>query len=240
MRVAFDLFRGDATEEDLAQLATKSGTPGEFYALLYLGLYAEARKEMDKARNCTYMSQRLCRYIYTLFSHQILIYPTYKYHCLQISRQVSLHLMARQGVTTWLSLHESIWKWEGGRKGKPHRNKRKNKKMSRESKRKKQVQKQVNDGDDLYLCYSSLVFTFTSLLSLLLSMLLPLAAAVLSPAWYPQQPAARAGQRHISLSPPPARRQRPSSSSSPSVAWTHAALGVLRETFVELYKLVGK
>lgn len=54
MRVAFDLFKGSATEEDLAQLATKSGTPGEFYALLYLGLYAEARKDTDKARNCTY------------------------------------------------------------------------------------------------------------------------------------------------------------------------------------------
>lgn len=48
---AYDLFKGTATEEDLAHEATPS-TPAEFYALMYLGLYAEARKETDKARAC--------------------------------------------------------------------------------------------------------------------------------------------------------------------------------------------
>ena len=43
MRVAYDLFRGDASEEDLAKQALPS-TPAEFYALLYLGLYAEAKQ----------------------------------------------------------------------------------------------------------------------------------------------------------------------------------------------------
>jgi hypothetical protein len=52
MRVAYDLFRGSATEADLAMEATPA-TPSEFYANLYLALYAEARKEGDKARTCT-------------------------------------------------------------------------------------------------------------------------------------------------------------------------------------------
>lgn len=55
MRVAYDLFRGAAREEDLAHEA-KPSTPSEFYALLYLGLYAEARKETDKARTCTLLA----------------------------------------------------------------------------------------------------------------------------------------------------------------------------------------
>jgi len=62
MRVAYDLFRGAATEEDLAHEA-KPSTPSEFYAMLYLGLYAEARRETDKARTCAcviwYISLRL-------------------------------------------------------------------------------------------------------------------------------------------------------------------------------------
>lgn len=49
---AYDLFKGTATEEDLAHEATPS-TPAEFYANMYLGLFAEARGEADKARACT-------------------------------------------------------------------------------------------------------------------------------------------------------------------------------------------
>lgn len=60
MRVAYELFLGAAKEEDLAHEA-KPSTPSEFYALLYLGLYAEARKETDKARTCTFdSSSSLC------------------------------------------------------------------------------------------------------------------------------------------------------------------------------------
>ncbi len=49
MRIAYDLFCGKASEEDLAKEG-ENGPSSEFYSLLYLGLYAEARKEKDKAR----------------------------------------------------------------------------------------------------------------------------------------------------------------------------------------------
>lgn len=52
---AYALFKGTATEEDLANEGIPL-TPAEFYANLYLGLYSEARGEADKARACT-----LCR-----------------------------------------------------------------------------------------------------------------------------------------------------------------------------------
>jgi len=51
MSTVYSLFRGEAKEEDLAlaghdALASKSD---EFYALFYLGLYCEARGQMEKA-----------------------------------------------------------------------------------------------------------------------------------------------------------------------------------------------
>lgn len=50
MREAYRLFRGEATEEDLARQASPS-TPAEFYSLLYLGLFNEAKGETEKARS---------------------------------------------------------------------------------------------------------------------------------------------------------------------------------------------
>ena len=54
MRVAYELFQGEAVEGDLAIVAQEAtaGSAAQFYANLYLGLYAEARKEPDVARNC--------------------------------------------------------------------------------------------------------------------------------------------------------------------------------------------
>lgn len=49
MKVAYDLFKGKATCEDLAQAGTAS-EGSSFYANLYLGLYHEAKKENDLAR----------------------------------------------------------------------------------------------------------------------------------------------------------------------------------------------
>ena len=56
MSTVYALFRGEATEHDLAK-AGHEGTAGEeFYALFYLGLYCEAcRGETSKAEN--YMRQ---------------------------------------------------------------------------------------------------------------------------------------------------------------------------------------
>jgi tetratricopeptide (TPR) repeat protein len=56
MSTVYALFRGEATEHDLA-MAGHQGTSGEeFYALFYLGLYCEAcRNETSKAEN--YMRQ---------------------------------------------------------------------------------------------------------------------------------------------------------------------------------------
>lgn len=51
MRRAYELFMGKCTEEDLAKEGATPASSAAFYALLYLGLYAEARGEGDKARN---------------------------------------------------------------------------------------------------------------------------------------------------------------------------------------------
>lgn len=51
MRRAYELFMGKCTEEDLAKEGATPTSSAAFYALLYLGLYAEARGEGDKARN---------------------------------------------------------------------------------------------------------------------------------------------------------------------------------------------
>jgi hypothetical protein len=73
-----------------------------------------------------------------------------------------------------------------GVKGRPHKNNNKDEnEISQESKRKNQVPEQVNDGNVQYIFATFHgLFTFTWALLwwlLLLSMLLPLAAAVLSP-----------------------------------------------------------
>ena len=52
MRVAYDLFAGAASEEDLARVGHDGGrgSAQEFYANLYLGLFNEAKGEGAKAR----------------------------------------------------------------------------------------------------------------------------------------------------------------------------------------------
>ena len=56
MNVVYGLFKGTATEHDLAAAGHASGQlSDEFYALLYLGLYCEGRQEMTKAEQ--YMRQ---------------------------------------------------------------------------------------------------------------------------------------------------------------------------------------
>ena len=56
MRRAYELFKGTCSEEDLAKEGANLSSPAAFYALLYLGLYAEARDEADKARNYIHAS----------------------------------------------------------------------------------------------------------------------------------------------------------------------------------------
>jgi tetratricopeptide (TPR) repeat protein len=52
MAAVYQLYRGTATEEALAKAGHASGAPSdEFYSLLYLGLFAEARGEPSKAEH---------------------------------------------------------------------------------------------------------------------------------------------------------------------------------------------
>eukprot|EP00980_Cylindrotheca_fusiformis_P013925 scaffold3618_cov129-Cylindrotheca_fusiformis.AAC.25 len=51
MSMVYSLFRGDASEQDLAIAGHSGGPADEFYALLYLGLFNEARGENSKAEN---------------------------------------------------------------------------------------------------------------------------------------------------------------------------------------------
>lgn len=56
MAVVYQLFQGQASEQALAKAGHLTGRASdEFYALLYLGLYAEARQDATKAEN--YMRQ---------------------------------------------------------------------------------------------------------------------------------------------------------------------------------------
>mmetsp|Transcript_40628 Transcript_40628/g.84565 ORF Transcript_40628/g.84565 Transcript_40628/m.84565 type:complete len:230 (+) Transcript_40628:91-780(+) len=50
MATVYKLFRGEATEAELAAAGHSTGKPSdEFYSLFYLGLFAEARQERSKA-----------------------------------------------------------------------------------------------------------------------------------------------------------------------------------------------
>ena len=51
MGTVYSLFRGEASEEDLAKAGHSGGPGDEFYALLYLGLFNEAMGETFKAEN---------------------------------------------------------------------------------------------------------------------------------------------------------------------------------------------
>jgi tetratricopeptide (TPR) repeat protein len=52
MSVVYALFRGEATEQQLASAGHGSGSPAdEFYSLFYLGLYCESIGEVAKAEN---------------------------------------------------------------------------------------------------------------------------------------------------------------------------------------------
>ncbi|CAM9329842.1 unnamed protein product [Chrysoparadoxa australica] len=51
MRSVYDLFAGRVTEAQVAQAGLDNKQVGQFYAALYLGLYAEVRGEQDKARH---------------------------------------------------------------------------------------------------------------------------------------------------------------------------------------------
>lgn len=53
MRVAYDLFSGKASEEDLAKVGHESGegSAADFYAKLYLGLLNEAAGDVSKAQS---------------------------------------------------------------------------------------------------------------------------------------------------------------------------------------------
>lgn len=55
MGTVYALFRGDATEFDLAEAGHGGNIADEFYSLFYLGLFCESRGEMAKASN--YMKQ---------------------------------------------------------------------------------------------------------------------------------------------------------------------------------------
>lgn len=49
MSIVYKVFRGEATEQDLAMAGYKGNIGDEFYALMYLGLFCECRGETDKA-----------------------------------------------------------------------------------------------------------------------------------------------------------------------------------------------
>ena len=49
--IVYSLFRGEASEKDLAEAGHQGGPGDEFYALLYLGLFNEARGENAKAES---------------------------------------------------------------------------------------------------------------------------------------------------------------------------------------------
>mmetsp|Transcript_12344 Transcript_12344/g.18585 ORF Transcript_12344/g.18585 Transcript_12344/m.18585 type:complete len:257 (-) Transcript_12344:66-836(-) len=51
MGTVYSLFRGDATEQDLAEAGHGSSAADEFYSLFYLGLYCESIGEDAKAAN---------------------------------------------------------------------------------------------------------------------------------------------------------------------------------------------
>lgn len=55
MGTVYSLFRGEATELDLASAGHQGNIADEFYALFYLGLYCESKGETTKAAN--YMKQ---------------------------------------------------------------------------------------------------------------------------------------------------------------------------------------
>jgi len=57
MSTVYRLFRGEATEQELALAGHKGSIGDEFYALMYLGLFCECRREMDKA--ASYMRQAI-------------------------------------------------------------------------------------------------------------------------------------------------------------------------------------
>ena len=51
MSTVYSLFRGEATEHDLAVAGHNGSSADEFYSAFYLGLYCESRGEMGKASN---------------------------------------------------------------------------------------------------------------------------------------------------------------------------------------------
>lgn len=51
MGTVYRLFRGEATEHDLAQVGHRGGPADEFYALFYLGLFNEALGQNSKAES---------------------------------------------------------------------------------------------------------------------------------------------------------------------------------------------
>ncbi|KAG7366776.1 TPR domain protein [Nitzschia inconspicua] len=57
MSTVYSLFRGEATEHDLADAGHKGGPTEEFYSLFYLGLFNEARGDITKAES--YMTAAL-------------------------------------------------------------------------------------------------------------------------------------------------------------------------------------
>lgn len=79
MSVVYNLFRGDATEHDLADAGHKGGPSEEFYSLLYLGLFCEARGEQSKAES--YMkSAAKTKYAETVGSRDYMV-DVVKVHC---------------------------------------------------------------------------------------------------------------------------------------------------------------
>ena len=50
MREAYRLFNGEGSEEELRAVGNKNGPADEFYSLLYVGLWREARGETEAAK----------------------------------------------------------------------------------------------------------------------------------------------------------------------------------------------
>lgn len=79
MGIVYSLFRGEASEQDLAEAGHKGGPGEEFYALLYLGLFSEVRGETSKAEN--YMRSAVkTRYAKAVGSQDYMV-DVAKVHC---------------------------------------------------------------------------------------------------------------------------------------------------------------
>ena len=80
MREAYRLFNGEGSEEELRAVAA-NGPADEFYSLLYVGLWREARGEPEAAKEAMVAAvQSLYGRAHSLFTHQKLRASTRLFH----------------------------------------------------------------------------------------------------------------------------------------------------------------